>query len=117
MSSLKKYDNIEQELPKLPEILLNTIQSDILEIKNIDKKCEKYLRECERIPELINASFVVYSKYIGKKDHKYEKFIFLDKDGAEICNVSGIKMELHCLLSCSNLSLTEEYKYYLANPE
>lgn len=109
MSDIKKYENIEKDLPKLSEVLLNTIQSDILEIKRIDKNCEKYLEICEKIPELKNASFVVYSKYIEKSNHKYEKFIFLDEQGVEICDVSGLDLELYGLLLCSNLSLSAEY--------
>jgi len=46
-----------------------------------------------------------------------KNFIFLDKDGAEICDVSGIEMELHGLLSYSKLSLSEEYKDLLAHQE
>ena len=33
MKQILKYENINEELPKLSEILLNTIQADILEIK------------------------------------------------------------------------------------
>ena len=117
MDSINKYDNIEKELPKLPKVLLNTIQSDVLEIKSVDKSCEKYLSACNKIPELKDAFYVVYSKYIKKRDHQYEKFIFLDKDGVEIFDVSGSKMELYGLLSCNNLSMTEEYKASLAHPE
>ena len=117
MSGVNKYENIEKELPKLPEVLLNTIQSDVLEIRRVDKSCDKYLSACDKIPKLKNAYYVVYSKYIKKRDHKYEKFIFLDKEGAEICDVSGLDMELHGLLSCNNLSLSEEYEDFLAHPE
>ncbi|MDD5157223.1 hypothetical protein [Sulfurimonas sp.] len=110
MSEIKKYENIEEELPELPEILLNTIQSDVLEIRRIDKKCEKYIASCEKFPELVDASFVVYSKYIDKNNHKYEKFIFLSEKGAEICDVSGSTIELYGLLLCNNLSFTQEYE-------
>lgn len=110
VSEIEKYKDIEKELPELPEVLLNTIQSDVLEIKGIDKNCEKYLTACEKIPELKDAFFVVYSKYIDKSNHKYERFIFLGERGAEICDVSGLEIELYGLLLCSNLSLTPEYK-------
>ena len=46
-----------------------------------------------------------------KAKHLYEKFIFLDFEGGELCSVSGSEMELYGLLhSCDNLSLSEEYK-------
>ena len=104
-------------MPKLPTVLLNTIQSDVLEIKKVNKTCEKYLKACSKIPKINDACYVVYSKYIKKRDHQYEKFIFLDKDGVEIFDVSGSKMELYGLLSCNNLSLSEEYEASLAHPQ
>ncbi len=110
MHRVEKYADIQKELPKLPKVLLNTIQSDVLEINRIEKTCEKYEDACSKIPALNDAHFVVYSKYIQKADHKFEKFIFLDKDGAEICDVSGVDMELYGLLSCTNLSFSEEYE-------
>ena len=110
MHVVEKYQNIEKELPNLPKVLLNTIQSDVLEIKTVQKDCDKYVKACEKIPDLEKSYYVVYSKYINKNDHKYEKFIFLDEDGAEICNVSGQDMELYGILSCTNLDYSEEYK-------
>ena len=110
MHTVEKYANIRSELPKLPEVLLNTIQSEVLEINRIDRACEKYAGACDKFPKLKDAQFVVYSKYIDKANHKYEKFIFLDKEGAEVCDVSGVEMELYGLLSCTNLSYSEEYQ-------
>ncbi|MDK9693030.1 MAG: hypothetical protein OEL19_02130 [Sulfurimonas sp.] len=110
MRDTKKYSNIKEELPKLPEVLLNTIQSDVLEIRKIDKTCEKFLKASLKIAELKNAHYVVYSKYIDKENHRYEKFIFLDKDGEELFNLSGLEIELYGLLACTNLSYTDEYK-------
>lgn len=110
MSNIDKYSNIKEELPKLPVVLLNTIQSDVLEIKRIDKECEKYIKTCSKIPEFKNAFYVVYSKYVDRDNHKYEKFIFLSNDGEELFDVSGAEIELHGLLACTNLEFTPEYK-------
>jgi len=110
MNNIKKYSNIKEELPKLPEVLLNTIQSDVLEIKSINKECGKYIQTCSKIPEFKDAFYVVYSKYIDRDNHKYEKFIFLGRDGEELFDVGGAEMELYELLSCTNLDLTPEYK-------
>ena len=110
MHTVEKYANIRTELPKLPEVLLNTIQSEVLEIYKVDKTCEKYSDACKKFPKLKDAQFVVFSKYIQKENHKYEKFIFLDGQGAEICDISGVEMELYGLLSCTNLSYSEEYQ-------
>lgn len=115
MSVVEKYKNLDVELPKLPKVLLNTIQSDVLEIKSVDKACEKYLDACTKIPDLKDAYFVIYSKYIKKSDHKYEQFIFIDEEGAEVCHVSGQQMELYGILSCTNLSYNEEYELSSCN--
>ncbi|MDF1883112.1 hypothetical protein JHD49_04095 [Sulfurimonas sp. SAG-AH-194-C21] len=112
MGYIVKYENLHTELPKLQTVLLNTIQSECLEIKSIDKTCKKYINNCSKIPKLTKAHYVVYSKYIAKENHKYEKFIFLDNDGLEICDVSGVEMELYGILNtCENLFLSEEYKH------
>lgn len=110
MKQIAKYENISQELPKLPKVLLNTIQSDVLEIKSVDKACEKYIEACKKIPDLQNAHYVVFSKYIDKENHSYEKFIFLGEEGEELFDVSGAEMELYGLLSCTSLSYTQEYE-------
>ena len=110
MHTVEKYENIQDKLPKLPKVLLNTIQSEVLEINKVEKTCDKYKDACKKIPALKDAYFVVYSKYIEKANHKFEKFIFLDKEGAEICDVSGVEMELYGLLSCTNLTFSEEYQ-------
>ena len=117
MSSVEKYENIGKELPKLPEVLLNTIQSDVLEIKRVDKTCKKYISACAKISELANAHYVVYSKYMDKSNHKYEKFIFLGEEGEELFDVCGAEMELYGLLTCSNLSLSEEYQATVSDTE
>jgi len=107
---MNKYDNLEKELPDLPKVLLNTIQSECLEIRSLQKDCDKYLQACELIPKLKDASYVVYSKYIDKTNHPYEKFIFLGPKGEEVCDVSGTEMELYGILhSCDNLALSEDY--------
>ena len=110
MSGITKYANIEEMLPKLPRVLLNTIQSDVLEIKSLDKQCGKFIDACKKTPELNDAYFVVYSKYMDKTNHKYEKFIFLGKDGDEICDISGQSMELYGLLACTSLSFSQAYE-------
>jgi len=111
MNNVDKYANIAKELPELQSVLLEAIQSEFLEIKSVEKACDKYLGACDDIPELRDAQFVVYSKYIKRSDHRYEKFIFLNNKGKEVCNVSGQQMELYGLLGeCMNLQLSKEYE-------
>ena len=117
MSNINKYENIQNELPELQKVLLDAIQSDFLEIKSVEKQCEKYKDACEKIENLDRAKFVVFSKYIKKADHRYEKFIFLDEHGHEVCDVSGQDMELYGLLGqCMNLELSKEYEEAVAHP-
>lgn len=117
MSAILKYENIRDQLPKLQKVLLDAIQSDFLEIQRVQKDCEKYQKACKEIENLDKAYFVIYSKYIKKSEHRYEKFIFVNKEGEEVCNVSGQEMELYGLLSpCVSLELTEEYEASLTHP-
>lgn len=113
MREILKYENINEELPKLPEILLNTIQADILEIKKIDKCCKRFNEAMQKVPRLQDAEYVVFSKYIEKENHPYEKFIFLSKEGDEIFDASGTQIELYQLLTATNLRHTPEYEAYL----
>ena len=75
MSNIDKYENIQNELPQLQKVLLDAIQSDFLEIQSVERECEKYLSACHKIKNLEKAYFVIFSKYIKKSDHRYEKFI------------------------------------------
>ncbi len=117
MNTVNKYANIQEQLPNLQPVLRDAIQTDFLEIQSIDRRCDKYLSACEKIPDLSNAFYVVYSRYVKKSDHRYERFIFLDETGKEVCNVSGQEMELYGLLSsCMSLELSKEYEAALAHP-
>ena len=87
-----------------------------MEVQSIDRGCDKFLSTCEKVPELCDAHYVVYSKFIKKSDHRYEKFVFLDETGKEVCNVSGQEMELYGLLcSCMSLELSKEYEAAMAH--
>lgn len=110
MREILKYENIKDELPKLSDVLLNTIQVDILEIKKIDKCCKKFNEAKETMPRLQSAEYVVFSKYINRENHLYEKFIFLSKDGEEIFDASGTQIELYQLLAATNLRYTPAYE-------
>ena len=110
MKEILKYENINEELPKLSEVLLNTVQADILEIKRIDKCCKRFNEAMEKLPQLQNAEYVVFSKYIERENHPYEKFIFSSKEGEEIFDASGTQLELYQLLAATNLRHTPEYE-------
>jgi hypothetical protein len=91
-------------------VLRDAIQSEFLEIKKIEKECEKYIATCEKFPELKKAEYVIFSHHIKKNEHKYEIFVFIDGEGNTVRHITGAEMELYGLLgSCSNLHISEEY--------
>ena len=111
MHRVVKYSNIENELPNLVSVLREALQSDFLQIRLIDKECDKYLKECKNGCPLADATYVVYSSHVKKEDHNNEFFVFLDHTGATLCHVGGQDLELYGLLKpMCNLEISEEYK-------
>lgn len=110
MRGIEKYDNLKEAMPKLMPVLREAIQSEFLEIKKIDKTCEKFIETCEQFPELKNAEYVIFSQHIKKNEHKYEMFVFIDGEGKIVRHITGADMELYGLLgSCTNLHVSEEF--------
>ncbi|MDD5718048.1 MAG: hypothetical protein PHW64_09670 [Sulfuricurvum sp.] len=110
MHGIEKYANLHEVIPNLMPVLVEAIQSEFLEIKKINRECEKFIASCGRFPELQNAEYVIFSQHIKKNEHKNEIFVFIDKEGATIRHLTGHEMELYGLLdSCSNLHLSDEY--------
>lgn len=110
MHGIEKYDNLKEVMPRLQSVLVEAIQSEFLEIKKIDKECEKYITLCENIPELKNAEYVIFSHHIKKNEHKNEMFVFIDAQGGIVRHVSGREMELYGLLApCATLHVSDEF--------
>ena len=110
MHNIEKYDNLKDVMPKLQPVLIEAIQSEFLEIKEINKGCEKYIASCDKIPELKSAVYVIFSHHMKKNEHKYEVFVFIDGDGAIVRHVTGREMELYGLLdSCTSLHVSDEF--------
>lgn len=110
MRGIEKYDNLKEVMPSLMPVLRDAIQSEFLEIKKIDKECEKYIATCEQFPVLNKAEYVIFSHHIKKNEHKYEIFVFIDGEGNTVRHITGAEMELYGLLgSCSNLHVSDEY--------
>lgn len=110
MLGIEKYDNLNEVMPNLMPVLCDAIQSEFLEIKKINKECEKYIASCSHFPELTKAEYVIFSQHIKKNEHKYERFVFIDAEGNIVCHITGAEMELYGLLnSCTNLHISEEY--------
>jgi hypothetical protein len=111
----EKYSNIDDALPSLTCVLKDAIQSEMLEIKKVDKMCTKFLKAQQEHPVLSNAEFVVYSPYVRKEDHPFEHFVFLDRSGKSLCHISGTELELYGLLDpCTNLLMSEDIGHKLS---
>jgi hypothetical protein len=111
MHNIEKYDNLRDVIPKLQSVLVEAIQSEFLEIKKVDKECEKYLALCKNMPELKEAQYVIFSHHIKKNEHKNEIFVFIDAQGGIVRHVSGREMELYGLLtSCTELHVAQEFE-------
>ena len=107
----EKYTNIDLILPELNDVLKEAIQSDVLEIKTLDKACSKFLNALKEHPELKEAEFVVFSPYIRKCDHPFEHFVFLDRTGRSVCHISGAEMELYGLMeNCNHLLTSPDFE-------
>lgn len=111
MVGIEKYDNLKEVIPNLMPVLQDAIQSEFLEIKKIDKECEKFITLAQNIPELGRAEYVIFSYHIKKNEHKNEMFVFIDAEGGIVRHVSGREMELYGLLEpCASLHVSDEYK-------
>lgn len=110
MPKVKKYTNIEKEFPRMPKVLQEAIQNEVLDIRLLDCNSDKYTHACSVYPELEQAAYVIFSPYIKRSEHRYESFVFTDRYGNIVCHINGGEMELYGLLKpCTNLSLTPEF--------
>lgn len=110
----EKYENLESELTNLPEVLKTSLQNDVLQIKRVVKECGKFKKLSEDIPELKNAEYVIYSKYMTKEMHESEYFVFIGKTGDTVCRASGKELSLYNMIEdCLNLVTNEEKREYI----
>lgn len=105
-----KYKNLEEKLPKLWKVLISSLQTDFLEIKKIDKSCEKFQKLTKEHPELKDSVYVIFSKYIKREDHQYETFVFIAEDGETLSHVSGREIALYGMLEGCGLEVNEDFQ-------
>jgi hypothetical protein len=104
MSQTIKFENLEEELVDLTDVLKNSLQNDVLTIKKLVKSCDKFKHISKNISDLDEAKYVIFSKYMDKKYHDSEAFIFIDSTGKTVCSVSGRDMDLYnMIMDCDNL--------------
>ncbi len=105
-----KFENLENELVDLQEVLKNSLQNEVLAIKKIDKNCKKFKNAVDSFCDLDLAEYVIFSKFMGKEYHNLETFIFVDGTGKNVCNLSGREIELYNMIKdCNNLIEAKDY--------
>jgi superfamily II helicase len=105
-----KFENLEEELVDLQDILKNSLQKEVLEIRKIDKSVDKFKNLLETHCDLSSAEYVIFSKFMPKEYHDLEKFIFIDSTGNTVCNLSGRELDLYDMIKeCDNLIESSEY--------
>ena len=104
MSKFIKFENLEEELVDLTDVLKNSLQSEVLAIKKLVKTCDKFKKISSTVHDLSEAEYVIFSKFMTKQFHKSETYIFIDKTGKTLCSVSGREMDLYdMIMDCKNL--------------
>ncbi|MDA3946714.1 MAG: hypothetical protein PF439_08555 [Helicobacteraceae bacterium] len=112
MIPLIKYVNIEKELPHLTPVLKEALQTDVLYIKQVNKECEHYVKECQQVCVLTDTHYIIYSPYMKEGDYAREYFVFLDETGKTICHIGGNSIKIGGLIRpCENLKLSDAYKH------
>lgn len=105
-----KFENLDEELCDLQEVLKNSIQNEVLTIKSINKEGEKFKSIVNKFDNLDRAEYVIFSSYMGKDYHESERFIFVDKKGKTVSTVSGRELDLYDMIkNCDKL--IEQAKY------
>jgi hypothetical protein len=110
LDQAQKYKDLEERLPKLQQVLCSSLQNDFLEIRKIDKSCDKFQKLSEEHPELEESVYVIFSKYIKREDHQNETFVFIDAKGEALCHVSGREIALYGMLEGCGLEMNEDYQ-------
>jgi hypothetical protein len=106
----KKFENLEEELVNLQDVLKNSLQKEILDIKQLDKESHKFQEVSEKFPLLKDAQYVIYSKFMCKDFHESESFIFIDRTGHSVCTLTGRDLELYEMIKkCDTLKEAEGY--------
>jgi len=99
-----KFENFEEELCDLQEVLKNSIKSEVLTIRSLNKEGGKFKSIVNKFDKLDQAEYVIFSKYMCKDYHESEKFIFVDRKGKTVCTISGRELDLYDMIKkCDKL--------------
>lgn len=110
MKERLKFENLEEELHDLQDVLKNSLQNDVLEIRKVDRSCEKFKKLSGDFSDITAAQYVIFSKFMPKEYHDMETFVFVDSTGKTICNLSGRDIDLYNMVKeCDNLIQNDKY--------
>ncbi|MBN2782863.1 MAG: hypothetical protein JXQ66_06440, partial [Campylobacterales bacterium] len=105
-----KYENLEDELTELEDVIKNSLQKEVLTIKELNKDSKKYKFVSENIKNLDGAEYVVFSSYMCKDYHESEQFLFLDSKGKIVCTISGRETDLYDMIkNCESLKEAKKF--------
>ena len=106
-----KFENLEEELIDLQDVLKNSLQNEVLDINQLNKESEKFQDVSQKFPLLKGADYVIYSKFMSKEFHESESFVFIDKTGHTVCTLTGRDLDLYEMLQkCEKLRETQVYE-------
>jgi hypothetical protein len=106
----EKFENLEEELVNLPDVLKNSLQKDILTIKSLAKDSKKFAYVSKNLCDLSEAEYVIFSAYMNKDYHESETFIFVDSTGRQVCSLSGRDTDLYDMIkNCNKLVETKKF--------
>lgn len=105
-----KFENLEEVMVDLQDVLKNSLQNAILDIKELNKESVKYNKVIQKFPDLKSAQYVIYSKYMTKEFHESEKFVFVDKIGHTVSTLTGKDLDLYDMIKkCELLKESKEF--------
>mgnify|MGYP006995565928 FL=1 len=105
-----KFENLEEELVDLQSVLKNSLQKEILTIKELNKEGQKFKKALELVGDLKDAEYVIFSTYMFDNYHESETFVFIDATGNKVCAISGREMDLYDMIKdCEKLVETKSY--------
>ena len=107
---ITKYENLEKELVNLPNVLKNSLQKEILAIKELDRDCQKFKKIVSSITAMEDATYVIFSSYMCENYHESEVFMFVNSTGEVVCNISGREIDLYDMIQdCKVLIESKTY--------
>jgi len=106
----KKFENLETELVNLPEVLKNSLQKEVLTIKQLNKNGKKFNYVTKNICDLSDAEYVIFSAYMNQDYHESEAFIFVDSTGKQVGSLTGRDLDLYDMIkNCDKLRETHKF--------